>query len=268
MSTDHDYRPGIGATTIQLATIARRSVKRTLRQPYLVFPSIAFPLLLLTINSKGFAAAVKIQGFPTHNYLDFALATPFMQAALFSATNAGGALAEDIEKGFLNRLALTPMRGAALVVGQLAGSMTVACIAACCYVVAGLALGASIHTGVVGVVVLILLAALNSLTFAGIGALLALRTGSPEAVQGMFPLLFVSFFLSSINLPRPLIRVDWFRAIATWNPVSYMVEGMRSVVISSWSGSAIGKEVAVTATITALALFACSRLIRTRLVRT
>ena len=58
-------------------------------------------------------------------------------------------------------------------------------------------------------------------------------------MQGIFPLLFVFLFLSSMNLPRNLIEQDWFRTIATWNPVSYLVEGMRSLVITGWDGTAL-----------------------------
>ena len=58
-------------------------------------------------------------------------------------------------------------------------------------------------------------------------------------MQGFFPLFFVLLFLSSINLPRTLIEQDWFRTIATYNPVSYLVEGVRSLVITGWDGEAL-----------------------------
>ena len=75
-----------------------------------------------------------------------------------------------------------------------------------------------------------------ALGFGALGALIGLRTGSAEAVQGMFPLFFVLLFLSSMNLPRDLIATDWFRTIATYNPVSYLIEGMRCLIISGWDG--------------------------------
>ena len=73
-------------------------------------PPIVFPLFLLAVNAGGLDAATSCPGFPTDAYLDFAIAIPFMQAALFAAINAGTSLARDVETGFLNRLALTPMR--------------------------------------------------------------------------------------------------------------------------------------------------------------
>lgn len=251
----------------QVVTIAMRSIRRTIRQPHFVFPSIAFPLLLLAINSQGFSRATDIPNFPGDSYLAFLLAVPYMQAALFAATNAGGGIAEDIEKGFLNRLSLTPMRGPALVLGQLAGAVSVAVVASTTYTLIGLACGVEIRSDALGVLVIIVLATINSLAFAGIGALLALRTGSGEAVQGLFPLLFVSFFLSSMNMPRDLIAVDWFRTVADWNPVSYMVEGVRSLIITGWDGRAIAIDLVLATTIIVVTLAACGAAMRTRLVR-
>ncbi|MBC7643647.1 MAG: ABC transporter permease [Thermoleophilia bacterium] len=252
----------------QMASIARRSMIRTLRQPATVFPSIFFPLIMLGITSSGLKAAASIPHFPTTSYLAFIIVVPFMQSALFATTNAGSTLANDIEQGFLSRLALTPMSGTALILGQLAGAVSIAMMAAVVYLAIGLIAGVHIAAGIGGAILLVLLSTCISLAFASIGALLALRTGSNEAVQGMFPLLFVTFFLSSINLPRNLIPVDWFRIVATINPVSYMVEGMRSLVITGWDGAALAKGFAVALTITALALWGSASALRTRLVRT
>jgi ABC-2 type transport system permease protein len=252
----------------QIGFVARRSVKRTFRQPAVVVPTMVFPLLLLALNSGGLNASTKIPGFPASSYVDFALAVCFMQGALFSATTAGTELARDIESGFLNRLQLTPLRGMAILAGQLAGALALVAVAAVVYLVVGLIAGVSIATGPGGVLVLFALALLIGLGFASIGALFAARTGSPEAVQGLFPLLFVSFFLSSLNLPRPLIPVDWFRTVATYNPVSYLVEGLRSLIITGWDGPALWKGFAIAGGIAALALLGASAGLRTRLGRT
>ena len=101
--------------------MARRSVLQTLRQPALIIPPIVFPLMMMAINTGGLDAATNLPGFPADTYLDFAIAVPFMQGALFACINAGAALARDIETGFLKRLAMTPMQRAALLIGQLGG---------------------------------------------------------------------------------------------------------------------------------------------------
>ena len=115
----------------QIGWIAARSVRRTLRQPALIVPTIVFPLFLMAVNASGLDAATKLPGFPTGNYLNFALSVCFMQGALFAATTAGAELATDIETGFLNRLSLTPLRGVAVLVGQLAGAVVAANSAPC-----------------------------------------------------------------------------------------------------------------------------------------
>jgi ABC-2 type transport system permease protein len=248
--------------------LAGRSVRRTFRQPALVVPTIVFPLFLLAVNASGLASATKIPGFPTHSYLDFAITVPFMQGALFASTTAGTEIANDIETGFLNRLQLTPLRGTAILTGQMAGAVLLAFAGALIYLAVGLIAGVSIATGVGGALVLLVLAVLIAVGFAAIGALLATRTGSSQAVQGMFPLIFVLFFLSSMSMPRNLIGVDWFRTVATWNPISYLVEGLRSLVIAGWDGAALAKGFGAALAITVLASLAAAASLKTRMART
>jgi ABC-2 type transport system permease protein len=252
----------------QVGLIARRSVLRTLRQPALIVPTIVFPLFLLAVNSTGLSAATKLPGFPTDSYLSFTLSVCFMQGALFAATTAGAELATDIETGFLNRLSLTPMRGVAVLVGQLAGAVVVSMLASVVYLAVGLIAGASLKAGVGGAVVLLGFATLIGIGFGAIGLLMALRTGSAEAVQGLFPLMFVLFFLSSLNLPRNLISADWFRTIATYNPFSYLVEGLRSLIITGWDGEALALGFGVGLALTVIAFGLSARSLRTRLLRT
>jgi ABC-2 type transport system permease protein len=112
----------------QVWEIARRSILQTLRQPALVIPPIVFPLIMMAINTGGLDAATNLPGFPADTYLDFAIAVPFMQCALFACINAGAAMARDVETGFLKRLAMTPLQRAALLVGALGGVMVIALV--------------------------------------------------------------------------------------------------------------------------------------------
>ena len=253
---------------LQVGELARRSVVRTLRQPSQVFPALAFPLILLALNSGGLSEATRIPGFPTDSYLTFALGFTFVQGALFATMNAGTDLAGDVESGFLNRLALTPLRGAALLVGLLAGVMVLGLIQATTYVIVGFAAGADFATGVGGVAVIFALSLLITLGFGSVGSMIALRTGSGEAVQGMFPLLFVLLFLSSMALPRNLIEHGWFHTVATYNPVSYLLEAIRSLLITGWDGEALALGFGCAAVIALIALTASSVALRTRMART
>jgi ABC-2 type transport system permease protein len=252
----------------QGAELARRSVLQTLRQPALVITPIAFPLILMAVNVGGLKAATNLPGFPADSYLDFAIAVPFIQGSLFACINAGSALARDVESGFMKRLAMTPMQRAALLIGHLAGVLLVALGSAVIYLVVGFAVGMDFPAGVLGVPAILALALLVALAFAGMGAFVGLRSGSGEAVQGFFPLFFVLLFLSSMSLPRPLIEQDWFRFIATYNPVSYLIEGIRSFIITGWDAEALALGFGIAIVIAVGAVAAAASALRTRLVRT
>src|SRR5262245_28264873 len=227
------------AATIQVGQLAQRSVVRTLRQPVNIVPALLFPVLLLAVTAGGLSSATRLPGFPSDSYLDFFLAFSFVQGAIFATMNAGTDLAKDIQTGFLNRLALTPLRGSALLAGHLSGAVLMGLVQSVFYLAVGLAAGVTIVTGVPGALVILLLAVLIVAGFGAIGAMLALRTGTGEAIQGMFPLFFVLLFLSSMSLPRNLIEADWFRALATVNPVSYLIEAIRSLIIEGWDRQAL-----------------------------
>jgi ABC-2 type transport system permease protein len=251
----------------QVFLLARRSVLRTARQPANVVFPLVFPLLLLAVNAGGLDAATRLPGFPTDSFVAFALAIPFIQGALFATMNAGTDLARDIQTGFLNRLALTPMRGVALLAGQLGGVLTLGVIQALVYLGVGLAVGVRLASGPLGILVLLAFAVLVSVGFGALGAFAALRTGSGEAVQGLFPLFFVFLFLSSMNMPRNLIEIDWFRFVATANPASYLIECVRSLIITGWDGEALALGFGIAGAITIVALTLASVSLSSRMTR-
>lgn len=257
-----------GRAAQQVFELGRRSLVRTLRQPAQIFPQMIFPLFLLAVNSGGLDAATKIPGFPTNSYLTFAIAVPFLQGGIFGLMNGGTDMARDIESGFLKRLSLTPMSGAALIGGELVGVIASGLIQGMIYLAVGLAAGAHFEAGPGGVVVLLALAVAITTAFGCIGMFVALRTGNSEAVQGLFPLFFVLLFLSSMALPRDLIERDWFRTVATYNPVSYLIEGVRSLFIDGFDGQALGLAFGIAAAITAIGLAASATSLRRELVRT
>ena len=252
----------------QVGAVAGRSVRRTLRQPAMAVPPLLFPVALMLVNSAGLEPSTTLPGFPTDSFLAFALAVPFIQGALFATMNAGTDLARDIQTGFLNRLSLTSLRGSSLLAGLLSGIVVLGLIQAAFYVVVGLFCGVRFASGPGGIVVLLLFSVVICLGFGALGSFLALRTGSGEAVQGMFPLLFVFLFISSMNTPRNLIGVDWFRVAATLNPVSYMIECVRSLIITGWDGRALGLGFGLAFLIGIVAIAFATFALKQRLVRT
>jgi ABC-2 type transport system permease protein len=258
----------VSVLATQVGALARRSVTRTARQPASAIPPLVFPLALLAVNSGGLQASTTLPGFPSSSFLAFALAVPFIQGALFSTMNAGTDLARDIQTGFFSRLSLTPMRGSALLAGQLTGIVLLGLIQAGVYTVVGLLVGVRFESGPGGIVVLFVFAALVSLGFGALGSFLALRTGSGESIQGLFPVLFVFLFISSMNAPRSLMEVDWFRTAATLNPVSYLIECVRSLVITGWDAQALALGFGVAIVLAAVSIVAASWALTRRLERT
>lgn len=255
-------------TADQIAHLARRSVMRTLRQPASIIPAFAFPLIFMALNSGGLSRATDMPGFPSDSYLAFFLAMPFMQGALFATINAGSDLGRDVQTKFLDRLALTPVPGWALLVGQLAGVLVISLVSSLVFITTGLLSGVRFAAGFPGILVLIALATLIAFAIASIGVMIGVRSGSGEAVQGMFPLFFVFLFLSSGSMPRDLIEQDWFRIIATYNPASYLIEGMRSVVITGWDARALALGFGIALTLAAIGTIGADRALRMRLTRT
>ena len=258
----------MNAAASQVWLIARRSVVRTARQPGTWIPPILFPLMLMAVNSNGLRAATHLPGFPTHSFLAFFLPFSFMQGALFASGIAGVDLARDIDTGFLNRLALTPIRGGALLLGQIGGALGIGTAQALIYLGVGLAAGVHIDAGPAGALLILVLAVLIATGFGTLGLWLALRTGSGEGVQSMFPLLFFTILLSSMNLPRNLIEVGWFRDLATINPVSYMIEALRSLVIEGWNAEALGLGFGFAVALIAISMALAVRQLKVRMTRT
>lgn len=251
----------------QLRLLARRSIARTLRDPGTVAPAILIPLLLYLVIEAGLTKATSLQGFPTKSMPTFAITLAFANGALSMVGSTGQQIATDIETNFLDRLVLTPMRGAALLFSGLAGTIVLGVIQLAVFFGVGLATGAHVEAGVLGGLVVAAMFLTAVIGFGALGLFLGLRTGSGQAVQGVAPMMLVFLFLSSVIFPRNLISADWFRWIATVNPVSYFVEGMRSVFVFGWDAEALLYGFLFAGALVLLSLVAASAALRSRLAR-
>lgn len=245
-------------TFSQVGLLARRSIARTLRQPAEYAPAIIFPLVLLAVLVGGLRTSAELPGFPTESYFDFALAGVFIQGAITNGINSGNGLAFDIQSGFLRRLGLTSVRPAALLIAQLSGTIMVGLGQALIFLGVGFAFGAKFESGLLGALAIIGFALLATVAFGAIGSFIALKTGSAEALQGISPLLTFLMLLSSYLVPRALMEIDWFRTIAGANPMSYLIEGIRSLIINNWDAVAIGRFLAVAGGLTIMMIAAAS----------
>jgi ABC-2 type transport system permease protein len=218
-----------------IGALGVRSVKQTFRRPQLLAPIIVFPTLLLAIQTSGAGRAVDLEGFPQVNgFLDFMLAGAMIQSTLLAGNSGGIALAVDIEMGFTDRLFAAPISRFSILLGRLAGTFVLGIVAAVWFLTIGLIFGATIEGGVAGALLIIVLVALSAAAFGGLGSAIALRTGKASVVQGLFPLVFVILFLSTAFFPANLI-LEPAGSVAEYNPLSFIVDGIRELTISSLS---------------------------------
>lgn len=247
-----------------VAALGRRSVLQTFRRPQLVAPLLIFPTLLLAIQSAGVGRAIELQGFPpVDSFLQFLLPAAMIQSALFGGNAAGIALAVDIEMGFTDRLLAAPIPRFAIVAGRLAGTCVLGALTALWFLAIGLIFGVPIDEGVLGALLMIALVTLSAFAFGSLGAALALRTGSASIVQGTFPLVFVVLFLSTAFFPEDLL-VEPAKAIAQYNPLSFIVEAVRDPVISSFSTTDLLQGLAGIALVAGIGVVLSSRALRHR----
>ena len=206
-----------------------------------------------------------IPGFPrVHGFLDFVLSGSVTQGVLIGGVSSGAFLARDIEGGFFDRLVSSPTSRFVLLTHRIAAGVVMAGLQAVVFVVVAMAFGARIAGGVPGFLVLVALAALLAVPIAGLGILLALRTGSAEAVQGAFPLFFALMFFSSTFFPRQTMH-GWFKTVADWNPISHLVEGMRAQVIEGFRPGAAAISLAIIAALAVLTVGGSALALRKRL---
>lgn len=250
---------GSSSLNTQVVTLARRSIRRTLRQPVLVVPSVIFPLFMLAVLSSAGKEITHVKGFPTTSYITFIISATLIQGAAGATTLAGNALGNDIETGFLRRIALTPVKVPALVASQLAGVAVLGMLQGLLYLAVGFAGGASIKAGVGGVFVVLAFVLLVSLAFGSVGLLAAVLTGSAQQAQGVFVIALGLLFMSSMIMPRNLITSSWFKTVATYNPMSYLVEAPRSLFITGWDAQALALGGGIAAVILVIFLSASTR---------
>jgi ABC-2 type transport system permease protein len=255
----------LGANLRVVGALGLRAVRQTFRRPQLISPIIVFPTLLLAIQTGGAASGVDLSGFPhVHSFLQFMLAGAMMQSLMLAGNSGGIALAVDIEMGFTDRLFAAPISRYTIVLGRLAGTAALGALSAIWFLAVGLVFGAPIEGGVAGALVAIILVTLSAIAIGGIGAAVALRTGSSSVVQGAFPLIFVILFLSSAFFPQPLM-LEPAKTIADYNPLSFIVEGIRDPIVFGFSGSGIADALLAIAGIAALGLLMSASALRHRL---
>ncbi len=245
--------------------LGARSVKQTFRRPQLASPILVFPTLLLAVQTGGAGEAVGLPGFPeVDNFLSFMLAGAMLQSCLLAGNTGGIALAVDLEMGFTDRLLAAPISRFAIVLGRLAGTAVLGAATALWFIAIGLIFGASFEGGIAGVLLMIVFTSLAAVAFGGLSASIALYTGQASVVQGLFPLIFVILFLSSAFFPINLL-LEPAASIAEYNPLSYIVEGIREPVIGSLTAANVAEAFGAIALVGGISIALSAVALRRRL---
>ena len=245
--------------------LGARSIRQTFRRPQLLAPIVIFPTLLLAVQTGGAGASIELPGFPpVQSFLQFMLAGAMMQSMMLAGNSGGIAFAVDIEMGFTDRLFAAPIPRFAIVLGRLAGTAALGLFASIWFLAIGLVFGAEIEGGVPGALLAMALVTASALAVGGIGAAIALRTGSASVVQGLFPLVLVVLFLSSAFFPESLM-IEPARTIAEYNPLSFVVNGIRNPMISGIDASDMIDAVLAITGIVIVGLVLSARALRHRL---
>jgi ABC-2 type transport system permease protein len=242
-------------------TVAGRALRAIPRDVESVIPPVFIALFFFLVNIATLSHLTE-NSIPGFDFKAFQLPTAILLGV--TGVSRAPALVIDVQNGYFDRLLLTPVRRLAILLGHMVADVTVACGLTVPILIIGFALGIRFESGPLGVLLFVLIAALWSLAFSGFGYAIALKTGNPGAVNSTFLLFFPFLFLTTSYVPRSQLT-GWLHAVSAWNPVTYLLEGLRSLVMVGWSASDIGEALAAIAIVGALSMSLCFAALRGRL---
>jgi ABC-2 type transport system permease protein len=217
----------------EIALLGRRAVREIVRLPAATIPTLFIPLFFLAVNigqvEKTFPSSTPF--LHGQGYAAFQIPVSLLFAV--STVTSGMALVTEIENGYFDKLLVAPIRRSSIILGRLAADLVRGLMLSVLVLFAGFAFGVHVKAGVLGAVVLVILAALWGVAYAGIGLLIALLTRNVQATQSSFILFFPLLFLTPNFVPFDRLS-PLMEALARANPVSYVIEGLRSLLLEGW----------------------------------
>lgn len=246
-----------------VASIAGRALRAVPRDVEAVIPPIFIALFFFVVN-VGTLSDLTENNIPGFDFTAFQLPTAILLGV--TGVSRAYALVLDVQDGYFDRLLLTPIRRLAILLGHLCADVAVACALTIPILILGFILGVRFESGPLGVVAFILLAGLWSLAFAGFGYAIALKTGNPAAVNSSFLLFFPFLFLTSSYVPREELS-GWLDTVASINPVTYLLDGFRSLIISGWEWADLGQALLAVGIVGSISMWLCFAALRGRIKR-
>lgn len=222
----------------QLLLLTWRTLVTIFRTPESILPPIGISLFFLVIYESTLG---KASGFLPNiggSYLGFILPLSIVSSSLSGAGIAAQNLVRDIERGYFDKLLLTPVRRTTLLFGPILAGAVILGIQATLVLMVALLMGLQPATGLPGMLALIGLAVLLGTGFAGFTVSAALGSGNAAATQGASFIFFPLTFLAPTFVPLDLLD-GWLKTAATFNPITYVMQAMRTLLNTGWDGSAI-----------------------------
>jgi ABC-2 type transport system permease protein len=243
-----------------LTSIAGRALRAVPRDIEGVVPSVFIAVFFFLVNIATLENLT--ESIPGFDYTAFQMPTAILLGV--TGVSRAPALVLDVQNGYFDRLLLTPVRRTAILVGHMAADVAVAAALTVPILLLGFVLGVRFEGGPLGVLVFMLLASLWSLAFSGFGYAIALKTGNPAAVNSSFLLFFPFLFLTSSYVPRSQLS-GWLDTVAGLNPVTYLLDGLRSVVMGGgWQWDELGGAVLAVAFVALVSMSLCFAALRGR----
>jgi len=216
-----------------------RGLKQSTRPRAALIPSLFMPAFFFIITSAAFSSVAQLPGFTSSSYLQFYAPAAILMSIFFSSGDAGIDLVVDITSGYLDKLMIAPIHHVAIIVGKLLATGVRASVQTSLVIAIILLFGGRIATGPLGLVVILLLGALFGIAWSAIGMSIALLTRNQRATQSSFILFFPFTFITTSQMPLNLLD-GWYRVAVQINPVTYVLEAIRTLTNDGWEMRSIG----------------------------
>lgn len=213
-----------------MAAVSQRALRAVRRDPETTIPALVIPVFmyLMTVGAlKDFAERI-----PGLDYRAFQLPV----ALMFAVTGISRAttVVADIQSGYFDRLVMTPVNRLALLLGLMVADFALIVMLTVPVIIMGFIVGVGFETGPAGIVVFIGLAGIWGLIFSGFPYAIAFKTGNAAAVNISFLLFFPFLFMTSMFVPQEYMT-SWMATAADYNPVTYFLDALRSLIYGGWS---------------------------------
>jgi ABC-2 type transport system permease protein len=219
--------------------LLRRNLREGRRSPVIAFAfPVFFPLFIITLVASSYQRVAFIPGFPVHPYPAYMAPGMLLFTGMMGSGYSATALMLDAQTGFLDRLRLQPIHPMTILLSRLLFDALRVVPAVVVVLGVSMLLGARVDQGAPGILAVLVLCCLWSVTYGGLFYIVGLRSGNPQAPLALAPLSVVLLFTSPASIPVFLLP-GWLRAVSAWNPFTYVVEGVRAFMTGPLRLSAV-----------------------------